>query len=41
MTVDAGGRAADVLAVMNEAARRVADRFGVMLEREVVVWGNP
>ncbi len=40
VTVDAGagGRAADVLAVMDEAARRVAERFGVKLEREVVVW---
>ncbi|BAM02878.1 UDP-N-acetylmuramate dehydrogenase [Phycisphaera mikurensis] len=38
VTVDAGGRAADVLAVMDEAARRVADRFGVALEREVAVW---
>ena len=40
VTVDAGGQAADVLAVMDEAARRVADRFGVALEREVVVWGT-
>ncbi len=38
VTVDAGGRAADALAVMDEAARRVAERFGVKLEREVVVW---
>ena len=38
VTVDPGGRAADVLAVMDEAARRVAERFGVGLEREVVVW---
>ena len=40
VTVDAGGRAADALAVMNDAARRVADRFGVELEREVVVWDS-
>ena len=41
VTVDAGGRAGDALAVMDEAARRVADRFGVRLEREVVVWDQP
>ncbi|MDX2148939.1 MAG: FAD-binding protein [Planctomycetota bacterium] len=34
----AGASAGDVLAVMEQAAGRVLDRFGVELEREVVVW---
>lgn len=36
-----GGRAADVLALMAEVGRRVYDEFGVTLERELVVWGEP
>jgi len=40
ITVAKGGRAADVVALMQEASARVADRFGVTLEREVVVWGR-
>lgn len=30
--------AADVIALMEEVERRVLDRFGIVLEREVVVW---
>ncbi|HZW10366.1 MAG TPA: FAD-binding protein [Phycisphaerales bacterium] len=37
-TVRPGARAADVIALMGEVERRVLDRFGVALEREVVVW---
>ncbi len=33
-----GARAADVIRLMELAAARVFDRFGVKLEREVVVW---
>lgn len=33
-------RAADVVALMHEVVRRVNDRFGVPLEREVVVWSR-
>lgn len=33
-----GARAADVIALMEEVERRVFDRFGIALEREVVVW---
>ena len=40
ITVAKGGRAADVVALMEQASARVADRFGVTLEREVVVWGR-
>jgi UDP-N-acetylmuramate dehydrogenase len=36
---DAGGRAADVLAVMNEIVRRVHDIHGVILQRETVLVG--
>lgn len=36
---DAGGRAADVLAVMEEVARRVAERTGVVLHPETVLVG--
>jgi UDP-N-acetylmuramate dehydrogenase len=36
---DAGGRAADVLAVMNEIVRRVHDTHGVILQRETVLVG--
>lgn len=38
-----GGKAADVLAVMNEVQRRVLEQTGITLEREVVVWapGEP
>lgn len=33
-----GARAADVIALMEQVQRRVLDRFGVRLEREVVLW---
>lgn len=33
-----GARAADVIGLMGEVERRVLDRFGIVLEREVVVW---
>ncbi len=33
-----GGRARDVIELMDEVRRRVLDRFGVILENEVVVW---
>lgn len=33
-----GGRAGDVIALMAEVERRVRDRFGVAMQREVVVW---
>lgn len=33
-----GARAGDVLELLEEARRRVADRFGVLLEPEVVIW---
>ncbi len=32
------GRAREVIAVMDEVERRVLERFGVRLEREVVIW---
>ncbi|MEM1186469.1 MAG: UDP-N-acetylmuramate dehydrogenase [Planctomycetota bacterium] len=35
-----GGRADDVIGLMGEVERRVEDAFGVVLEREVVVWGD-
>ena len=35
-----GAMARDVIALMEEVERRVADRFGVHLEREVVVWSR-
>ncbi len=35
-----GGSARDVIALMGEVERRVFDRFGVRLEREVVVWSR-
>ena len=35
-----GGAAADVLAVMRHVEQAVQERFGVMLEREVVVWSG-
>jgi UDP-N-acetylmuramate dehydrogenase len=38
LTVRAGARAADVISLMERVERRVLDRFGVSLEREVVVW---
>lgn len=38
IVADAGCRAADVLAVMDHAQRAVLERFGIQLEREVVVW---
>ncbi|QOI98989.1 MAG: UDP-N-acetylmuramate dehydrogenase [Phycisphaeraceae bacterium] len=41
-TADAahGGRAADVIELMQAVAGRVAERFGVRLQREVVVWSR-
>lgn len=38
ITASAGARASDVIGLMEEVERRVLDRFGVPLEREVVVW---
>lgn len=35
-----GGKAADVIALMDAVERRVAEAFGVRLHREVVVWGR-
>ncbi len=35
-----GATARDVIALMEEVERRVMDRFGVKLEREVVVWSS-
>ena len=40
ITTAPDARASDVLALMDEVARRVHDAFGVALEREVVVWGG-
>jgi UDP-N-acetylmuramate dehydrogenase len=40
ITARPGGRAADVIALMDACAARVQDRFGVTLHREVVVWGR-
>lgn len=38
ITVADGARAAEVISLMEEVERRVRDRFGVVLEREVIVW---
>lgn len=38
LITDAGATASDVLELMTRAASRVRDEFGVVLEREVVVW---
>jgi UDP-N-acetylmuramate dehydrogenase len=38
LTAARGGRAGDVIALMDEVRRRVLDRFGVLLENEVVIW---
>ena len=38
LTADTGGKARDVIELMDEVRRRVMDRFGVGLENEVVVW---
>lgn len=38
VVVGEGGEARDVLAVIEHVERTVAERFGVALEREVVVW---
>lgn len=38
LTAGRGARARDVIDLMKEVERRVYDRFGVRLEREVVVW---
>ena len=35
-----GATARDVIGLMNEVERRVMDRFGVLLTREVVVWSK-
>lgn len=40
ITAAKGGCAADVIDLMNEVARRVRERFGVELHREVAVWGE-
>jgi len=39
LTADKQGRADDVHALALEVSRRVAARFGITLEREVVMWG--
>jgi UDP-N-acetylmuramate dehydrogenase len=38
LTADAGGRARDVIELMDQVHRRVMDRFGIGLEPEVVIW---
>lgn len=38
VTADPGAKAADVLAVIEHCQKTVRERFGVTLEREVVVW---
>ncbi len=38
LTADKGGRAGDVIKVMEEVTRRVLERFGVRIEPEVVIW---
>lgn len=38
LTADTGGRAGDVIELIDEVRRRVMDRFGVSLETEVVIW---
>lgn len=40
IVVQAGGRASDIFAVMNHVQRVVAEKTGIELEREVVVWGE-
>lgn len=39
LTADKGGRASDVIALIEEVSRRVEGKFGVTLTPEVVVWG--
>jgi UDP-N-acetylmuramate dehydrogenase len=41
LQADPGGRADDILALMHEVRRRVADRFGVDLHPETHVVGVP
>jgi UDP-N-acetylmuramate dehydrogenase len=38
LTADTGGKARDVILLMEEVERRVRERFGVTLHREVAVW---
>lgn len=40
ITADKDGRARDAIRLMTLAAERVLDRFGVRLEREVIVWSR-
>jgi len=40
LTADTGGKARDVIALMNEVAKRVHEKFGITLEREAVVWSK-
>jgi len=40
LTAHTGGKARDVIELMEEVERRVFDKFGVKLVREVVVWSN-
>jgi UDP-N-acetylmuramate dehydrogenase len=35
-----GASASNVIALMGEVVRRVRDRFGIELKREVVVWSK-
>jgi len=41
IVTEPGALAKDVAKLMDEVARRVEQTFGVVLEREVVVWGTP
>jgi UDP-N-acetylenolpyruvoylglucosamine reductase len=38
LTADTGGKARDVIELIQEVERRVEARFGIKLCREVVVW---
>lgn len=40
VVTDVGARAGDVIALMEQTRQRVLERFGVMLEAEVVIWGR-
>jgi UDP-N-acetylmuramate dehydrogenase len=40
VTVEPGATAADVIALLEQVRQRVKDRFGIELEREVVVWSR-
>ncbi|MHC4995482.1 MAG: UDP-N-acetylmuramate dehydrogenase, partial [Planctomycetota bacterium] len=40
ITLDPGGKAADVLALMQHVQQQVLERSGIQLTREVVVWDD-